>query len=507
MPIDTRTPGSPGHTMERLARKLTHPKRQKRLKLLSDWYDGDPPLPVGAEAARDAFQAFQREARSNFAELVVEATRERMIPIGIRTSADGDETGDAEAWRMWRRAGLTVESSEVTRTALSLGDAFVIVGPVSASSGVPTITAEDPRQVITEHDPADQRVITAALKLYHDEIAELDLAYLYLPGVVLVASRRTGPLPEGATVSFNPRAFEWDQERSGVTVDGLMPVHRFRNRRGIGEFEPHLDLLSRINSTILQRMTIAVLQAFRQRGVVGLPEKDKAGNVIDYTNIFAADPGALWQLPAGVEMWESGQVDLTPIMSAVKDDVQHLAAVSRTPMHMLMPAGANQSAEGASLQREGLVFKTEDRIARFTEAWSGVLSTAFRWMGDDKRADLNALDVLWKPPERLSLSERADAASKATDLPWRTKMVDLWGFSPDQVDRMEAERADDQLLQAALAQPAGGPQGDKGAAAPPAGVASPAPGRPATDQGAPPPAPAGASTGRQTDFDWGLFGS
>jgi hypothetical protein len=44
------------------------------------------------------------------------------------------------------------------------------------------------------------------------------------------------------------------------------------------------------------------------------------------------------------------------------------------------------------------------------------------------------------------MAERADAASKAADIPWRTKMTDIWGFSPQEVDRMESERATDALL-------------------------------------------------------------
>ena len=56
------------------------------------------------------------------------------------------------------------------------------------------------------------------------------------------------------------------------------------------------------------------------------------------------------------------------------------------------------------------------------------------------------MEVLWAPPERLSRSERADAASKAQDLPWRTRMSDIWQFSPQQIDRMEAERAMDVLV-------------------------------------------------------------
>lgn len=498
MPIDTRIPQSPGWWLERLARRLADPTRQRRLNTLDSWVRGEPPLPVGAEAAREVFRSFQREARTNFAELIVEATRERMVPIGIRTSADGDETGDAEAWRIWTRAGMKVKSAEVHRALFTFGESYVIVGPVSPFTGVPTITNEDPRQVITEHDPADDRRVLAALKLFHDDVAGQDLAYLYLPGVLLVATRQTGGdfsgltgttfgTPVNSLIQFNSDAFDWDQSLSGVLPAGLMPVHRLRNQDGTGEFEPHLDLLRRINTQILQRMSISVVQAFRQRAVKGLPERDGAGVVIDYTDMFAADPGALWQVPDGVDFWESAQGDLTPILSAVKDDVQSLAAVTRTPMHMLMPAGQNQSAEGASLQREGLVFKIEDRIERVTEGWSAVLATAFLWMGDKARADLDQLSLVWRPPERLSLAERADANSKLVDVPWRTRMVEVMGFPPDQVDRMESERAGDQLLDAAITQ---GTAADTTQPAGPAVPAQPAP----VNQPAPPaqpvPAPA-----------------
>lgn len=460
MPIDVDTVRSPGWWLRRLLLRLQDPARQSRLNLLDATFRGDPPLPVGAENARETYRAFQRYARSNFAELVVESCRERMSPVGLRTSVESDETGDAVAWRVWRRAGLDVESAEVHRTMLALGDAYVIVGGVDESTGVPTITAEDPRQVITEHDPRQQRRIIAALKLFVDEVDERELAYLFLPGALYVASRPapTNPMVTSTSLanaagSFDPAAWSWDVDLSGRLPAGLMPVVRFRNSRGVGEFEPHVDLLMRINHMILQRMVIATLQAFRQRGVIGAPNTSDGrpalpdgSNVIDYNDVFAADPGALWMAPAGTQFWESGQLDLTPILVSVRDDLKHLAAVTRTPMYALDPGGENQSAEGASLAREGLVYRASDRIARADDGWVQVMGNAFRWMGDDARADPAGLSMLWQPTDRPSLAERADAASKAADLPWRSKMIHIWGFSPAEVDEMESQRAADLLF-------------------------------------------------------------
>jgi hypothetical protein len=468
VPIDASVPYSPGWWLRRLAAKLLDSDRQRRLELLDSWYTGEPPLPVGAENAREAYRAFQRLARSNFAELIVEAPRERMRPIGIRTSADGDETGDAEAWRIWQRAGLDVESAEVHRTQLSLGNAFVIVGALDPDTKVPAITAEDPRQVVTEHDPVHQRRILAALKLFDDDIAGQSVAYVYLPGRVHVA-RTTRRPPQSnlpgvvrLTPQFNVADYDWDGDLGGEDGQeipaGLMPVVRFRNARGVGEFEPHVDLLGRINHMVLQRMMIATLQAFRQRAVKGLPLRDEAGNIINYNDIFSADPGALWQLPEGAEMWESGQVDLAGILASVRADVQNLAAVTRTPLHMLDPGAENQSAEGAALARESLVFKVEDRIARASAGWSQVMAAAFQWMGDAIRADLNKLHLMWAPPQRYSLAERYSAASQAKGIvPTETIWTDVLGYSPDQVARAQTQRADEQLLVPELAAPVATP--------------------------------------------------
>jgi hypothetical protein len=244
-------------------------------------------------------------------------------------------------------------------------------------------------------------------------------------------------------------------------------VRFLSHRDGTGEFETHVDHLDRINTTILQQTVIILMQAFRQRAIKGdLPTHDAAGNPINYEDLFAAGPDALWQLPPDSELWESAAVDLTPVLSTIKDEALRLAAVTFTPMHLFSPDAASGSAEGASLMREGLVFKTEDRLARASIGWRQVMSLAFRFAGDTQRADLTALQPIWTPPERRSLAERADAASKlAGVMPFRSLMTEVMQFRPDVVDRMEAERASDAFLQAALqaAQaPAGGGQQGQG---------------------------------------------
>lgn len=448
--IDVTQPQSAGWWLQRLLTRLG--EKRSHYEALDAYYDGNVAIPIHADrACSDAYRRLMAVSRTNWAELVVEAVRERMQPVGFRTGASGDDLGDDEAWRIWQANSLDADSSMVHAASLSMGMSYVIVGPVDEEIGAPLITPEDPREVIVETDPKRRRKVLAGLKAFHDDVYGVDRAYLYLPGVVHYAIRRS---PTSATVDdqmVSTDAGGWEWEKAPVTFDGTVPVVPFPNRpkRGSqvtrGEYETHLPLLDRINYSILQRVEIATMQAFRQRAVIGdFPDNDDEGNPIDYDDLFAADPGALWRLPETAKMWESGQVDLGPVRQAIRDDVQDLAAVTRTPLFYLTPEATNGSAEGASLAREGLIFKTKDRIVEASEAWEQVMAHAFRFAGDTERADRVAMEVIWEPPERYSLAQMADAAGKAvTSLSQRAVLQRVWNMTPQEIDEvMEDKRVE-----------------------------------------------------------------
>lgn len=447
MPVDTMKAGSPGWWMARLLKKLGD--RQTDLELLDSYYSGAAAAPVlSTKAVREAYRRMMAMARTNFAELVVEAVRERMQPVGFRTGAVDDELGDKEAWRIWQANSLDADINLVFRSSLSMGDAAMIVGPPDEEIGAPLITPEDPREVYCETDPRRRRKVLAAVKAFKDDVEGVDRCYLYLPGVVYKAIRAS----QDGRLSTDISGWEWDGAPQ-VLPALVVPVVPFPNqpnmaRCGVGEFERHLPILDRINYSILSRLEIATLQAFRQRAVKGVPNVDAEGNEINYDDILAGDPGALWVLPATAELWESGQVDLGPLRLAIRDDIQDLAAVTRTPLFYLTPEATNGSAEGAALAREGLVFKTQDRITQATESLEQVMAIAFLFDGDKERASRGDMEVIWADPQRFSLSERADAASKASTsgMPWRAIARDIWQKSPQEIDRWETERATDALL-------------------------------------------------------------
>lgn len=438
--LDVQTPETPGWWLNRLTKKLV--AVTPGYQLLDDYYTGVAAVPsIASRAVRQAYQRLMRMSRTNFAELVVEALRERVSPNGFRTGAAGDELDDRTAWNIWQRNSLDADFALITSACFSMGVSYAMVGDVDEELGVPVMTPEDPRQVITEQDPIRRRKAIAGLKMWSDHGE--DITYLYLPGQVYRFMKSS---KEAGTESFQ--------------IDDIMPlpapfvpIVRFACRPDMygntrGEFEPHLGILDRINYTVLNRLEIATLQAFKQRAIKGIPVTDKDGNEIDYDDMFSSDPGALWLLPATAEMWESGAVDLGPIRQAIRDDVQDLAAVTRTPLFYLSPDAASGSAEGASLAREGLIFKAKDRLAQLGESVEQWMSYAFLMAGDTARANRADMEVLWSPPERFTLAERYDAASKAqaAGVPWQTVMASVLQFGPQEIERMMAERAADALL-------------------------------------------------------------
>lgn len=495
------TPQSPEWWMQYLARKMLNRDRLNRFGILDAYRSGCPPLVTATESQQRAFRAFNRVSRSNFAKPVVRAPAERMQIRAIRTAAADDENGDAVAWRYFTGCGLDIAATDVHSDMLTFREAAIRVG-VDAS-GKPLALRRDPRYVVTVENPLNPMETIAALELLWDEIAGRDYAILSLPGEEWVASRvRTSPpalfpirgvsaeMRRNSAISWFPRlsfdaqAFTMRPVIDDVPVDErdggmysqrfdspVVSIVPFRNRDNVGEFEEHLDLLDCIFFLSMLLNVTAGVQAYKQRSleqdanttVDRLPDTNpETGERIDWDEIFQPGPDALWKLPPGVKIKESDQVDLQGLLGAIKDKIKHLSAVTATPFSLFSPDGVNQSAEGAQLNREGLVFKVEDRDTIAARSWARVMSLLLMFAPDEERFDSSGADradqgrivIDWKPAERYSLAERAAADSANKSLSSDMAASKIWGLSSDEVAINRLQRTQDALNQA-FAKPAG----------------------------------------------------
>jgi hypothetical protein len=232
----------------------------------------------------------------------------------------------------------------------------------------------------------------------------------------------------------------------------------------LGEFEDVLPVQDRINTEVLDRLVISAMQAYRQRWATGVDLTDENGNP---DNGF--DPGAdlLWNVSdENAKFGEFQPVDLAGVLKAVDSDVQHLAAITRTPPHYLLGSMVNTSGDALAAAETGLTSKVIERSQEFGESWELVYQLAGRIMGKTVPDDC---EVIWANPQFRTLTEMAAASVQlmTAGVPWRTRMAEL-DYTPSQIDRMQAERASDALLTAALAPqvPSSLPGAPGGAAAP-----------------------------------------
>ena len=475
--MDVGANGSPSWWLDFLAKKfierdrtydlqqetghLFHPywrTRRQRLNMLWSYYIGQPPLPVVASHYTDPFRDVLRQARANYAPKAVQPIVDRMDLLAVRTGMTDGVEGDDVAKRIMLHSNFAAAIKDALIYTFTMSESYMMVIPAAAGAPdqTPLITAEDPRLCIGEPDPMNPNNLKAALKIGYDPVESKVIAYLFHDGVKYTALGPKGLWMFHAL--YDAGAFEWSENPQPLpqlsAVSSTVPVIQLPNARAMGEFEPYLDVLDRINNTILQRVVISAYQSFKQRAIIGDLESsgdDEGAPVedIDFNSLFSADPGALWRVPEKTTFWESGPVDMTGVITAIRDDVKEFAAVNDTPLHLITPDAANQTAEGASTMREGLVFKVKDRRARLSPRLIELFKMAFAFAGEADRT--SNIELLWGPVESFSLSEKASAVAQTKGVLSRSRQLqNIMEMMPDQIQQNEQELQQDAILDASL---------------------------------------------------------
>ncbi len=425
------------------------------------YYDGDHPLPDAPPGARNEFLRLMRLSRSNWMSLIVDAVAERLTVDGFRFG-DAAEA-DIDVWRtIWQPNQLDAEHASVHTEALIGGVAGVLVWPAADMQSTPTITAEHPTELYIDHEPGGARQVRAAIKMYRDGTVDYCTMWTAAvdgarPAMVYKWSRDEGQS------DWVPWAAPGDPGPEFENLLGVVPAVSFANRtRMLGPGRSELaggitDIQDRINETLFARVTSTRYAAFRQRWATGLdiPIDPETGTAIEP---FKSAIDRLWVAEnKDVKFGEFDQTDLSPLIKASESDIQHLAAISRTPPHYLLgQSGAFPSGESLKATETGLVAKVRLRQLRFGESWEQVARLGLRAMGDQRHTD-KALEVIWRDPESKGLGELVDSLVKLKGL--NVPDEALWErYGASQVEiarwRQKAARA---TLAAAAAKPAATP--------------------------------------------------
>lgn len=441
-----------------------------RLHKLRRYRFGDAPLPEESNSVfRQGYAEFVKMRRLNFAEQLVLSATGRRRPVGFRTAAPGDVNGDEVADGIWRKNKMPVQIRDLFDDEGTYGTAYLTTtgqNSGAAPFSTPLLVASNPWTTNVHMNPIRPGVVQHAVQVGHDPVLGVDvLTYFragdgFRPGGFRQAYRRVkmSTIPSDGTVWYPGNDWTWASDIIPFGFTDQVPTAVFKTPHGLGEFEIHTDSLDRINHTILQRMTITAMQAFRTRAISPgesdkaeeFPEHypedhPKAGQKINYDELYEAGPAALWLLPIGAKMWESGVTDITPITNAIKEDLKLLAAASSTPIHVLAPDAANGSAEGATLSRETNLTKVLDRIERDTTSLADSMAFVFQALRDEVRADPTQIMTLWAPLDFTTVEQKALATYNASRGGMSKTFIGetIWGLTPGQLAQEALNSVDD----------------------------------------------------------------
>lgn len=475
MPISAEKVESPGWWLQRLGRKLLNEREdhtdsdgetEPGLDTLKRYAENKAPLPRVPGVDPNEAREWMRDARTNWASLVIDSPVERMHVDGFRfgepdDDSDGAKNADKEANRVWQENSLDADADLVHYGALSQRRAFVLVE--KGDDGRPVLTHESPRQVAVEHVQGSRRKLAAGLKLWRDDWTGNTRATLWTPDRIFdFITKSDAPVFSGQSAMLH----SWDAFALPNATDGeranalkLVPFGVFTNRRnrrldGFAEHEDVLTIQNRINLSLIMLIAAMKYGAFKQRWAAGL-EVDEDPVTGEKIQPYKLDIKSLWTSgDPETKFGEFSATDLKPYVAAVQAAVQDLAAISRTPPHYLIGAVVNVSGDALKAAETGLVSKVLDRQRNFGESWEQTMRLAFRVLGDETRATAYTAETVWRDPESRSVAELADAAVKKSTagVPWRQRMEDM-GYTPAEISRMEIDRAADALN----AQPVGDP--------------------------------------------------
>jgi hypothetical protein len=448
---------SPEWWVARLVGKLR--SRAQDFNEYSSFYEGKQPLAFASDKFAETFGRRYSRLPSNFMPLVIEAERERMIVQGFRF---GKPDADKGVWRIWQANQLDAESQIAHEIALVKGVAYAMVAPGPTG---PSITIEDPCEMIVETAPGNRRIRLAALKVWVDDDG-YTRAYLYLPDFIYKYRSAEKSTDSGTysweSVRWQPYA-DPDEDFPVKNQLGVVPVVPLLNRprrdgTGRSEIAPVMGNQNAINKLRFDALVASEYVAFPQRWVtnIDIPVDPDTGQ-----DIAPFRPGVdnLWAVrkptPEDMAEYDAGkypiptlgqfpQGDLSPYINAIELELGLLATGSRTPYYYLFgtPSSVPPTGESIKSSEAPLVRKCIAEEVHLGEGWEETMRLALIASGQSSKARADG-ETIWSDPETRNEAARTDSILKqyqAGLLPDEFALEEL-GYSQQQITRIAELKA------------------------------------------------------------------
>jgi Phage portal protein, SPP1 Gp6-like len=389
-------------------------ERRAENEVYRRYADGDHDNPHIEEKASRAFRRIMGLAKTNLSGLIIEAAAERMAVQGFRFGDDPND--DDEAWAIWQGSDFDGESELLITESLTVGRSFVLVEPPGPGEKRPRLYGEDADQMILAYAAGRRTDRMAGWKEWVDEWTGQTFGTLYLPDriIKLQSSRPLNSYDISLPMYWTFRDERMESEPNPL---GEVPVWEIPNRPRMQPGEVRSEIFDVIvdqdacNHIALNALIAAEYGAFRQKWMTGLsiPRDPVTGAAIEPFDV--AVNRMLISENEEARFGDFNPTALGPYIELYESRVKHMAAVSRTPVAMLLGGMVNVSAEALALSVAGLVQKVKRKFRYTEQPFESALRAAFKMMGDD-RAEAENAETVWVDPEVRSSAQQADAAVK-----------------------------------------------------------------------------------------------
>lgn len=441
---------------------------QARMVLMDRYYRGDHPLPDIPRELTSEYRRMLALSRSNFMGVVVDAPAERLSLQGFRVR--GKEDADADAWAWWIDNGMDVDANLAIVNALSMGRGYVsICAPETTGDTEPRLQIEDPRMAMVEFDPSNRQKRIAGLRLYYNDFfgrvfAEVwfpDRCFYYSSQVECLprselwpqawqppfpindseVSRTTLTLRESDAKAIDAWQNTWEFEREEANPFGAVPIVPIVNKPsslktpdGESEIEDVYLTQERINGMLFNRGLAAWTAAYQQKWATGIDIPiDPDGKPV--RTFQAAVDRIFADTSSEAKFGAFPATDLGNYISAIEEDVQHIAVQTRTPRHYFLQQGQAPSGDAIKSAEAGLVAKVVERQRQYGRSFAELVRLRQAYKGETPKA----IETIWADPEFRTMGELTDAIIKQVQtgiLPIKVAREKL-GNSPSEIERME----------------------------------------------------------------------
>lgn len=382
---------------------------RERLDKIDRWLRWDHEDPHRPRQATAEYKELSARSQAPWGDLIVSSVAQTLYVEGYRRPKAPE---DSDGWDIWQANGMDARQVAIFRASLGYGAAYgtVLPGRTLAGESMPQMRGVSPREMIAFYDdPAWDDWPVYALRVRRKGNGfELTLFDDTLVHTLRLSDLSDRPFYDGEPTPHGA---------------GVAPVVRYANRldlegRLVGEIEPFIPLLGRIDQTVFDRLVVQRFGAWIVRTIAGMSVTESAeasGESVEGVKLRLRAEDFLTAEDPDTKFGSLPATPLDGYIKAREADLTDLAAVSQTPAFELLGQMANLSAEALAAAKSSQTAKSDERKHTLGEAAEQHIRLACHMLGRAEAAADFTAQVRWTDTSIRSLSQAADAYSKMVE--------------------------------------------------------------------------------------------